>query len=43
MNLVTHFQAIDHSYDVIYIVVDKLFKFTYLIPCKHTVNAADLA
>ena len=43
MDLVTHLQAIDNGYDAVYTVVDRLSKFTYLIPCKHTVNAADLA
>ena len=43
MGLVTHLQATDCDHDAIYTVVDKLSKFTYFIPYKHTVSAADLA
>ena len=43
MDLVTHFPATDHGYDVIYIVVDRLSKFIYFIPRKQTASAADLA
>ena len=43
MHLVTHFPTTDLGHDVIYTVVDRLSKFTYFIPCKHTVSAADLA
>ena len=43
MDLVTHLPTTDHGYNVIYTVVDRLSKFTYFIPCKHTVSAADLA
>ena len=43
MNLVTHLPATDCGHDVIYIVVDRLYKYTYLNPCKHIVSAADLA
>ena len=43
MGLVTHFPTTDRGHDAIYTVVDRLSKFTYFIPCKHTVSAADLA
>ena len=43
MDLVTHLPATDCGHDVIYTVIDRLSKFTYFIPCKHTVDAADLA
>ena len=43
MDLVTHLPTTNHGHNVIYTVVDNLSKFTYLIPCKHTVSAADLA
>ena len=43
MDLVTHLPTTDRGHDVIYTVVDRLSKFTYFIPCKHTVSAADLA
>ena len=43
MDLVTHLPATDCGHDAIYTVVDRLSKFTYFIPCKHTVSAADLA
>ena len=43
MDLVTHLPTTDHGHDAIYTVVDRLSKFTYFIPCKHTVSAADLA
>ena len=43
MDLVTHLLATDYGYDAICKVVDRLSKFTYFIPCKHKVNAADLA
>ena len=42
MDLVTHLPATNHVHIVIYTVVDKLSKFIYFIPCKHTVSAADL-
>ena len=43
MDLVTHLPTTDRDHDAIYTVVDRLSKFTYFIPCKHTVSAADLA
>ena len=43
MDLVTHLPTTDHDHDAIYTVVDRLSKFTYFIPYKHTVSAADLA
>ena len=43
MDLITHFPTTDCGYDAIHIVVDRLSKFTYFIPCRHTVSAADLA
>ena len=43
MDLVTHFPAINHGHNVIYTVVNRLSKFEYFIPCKHTVSAAGLA
>ena len=43
IDLVAHLPATDYGYDAIYTVVDRLFKFTYFVLCKHTVNAADLA
>ena len=43
MDLVTYLPTTDHGHDVIYAVVDRLSNFTYFIPCKHTVSAADLA
>ena len=43
MDLVTLLPAIDRSHDVIYTLVDRLSKFTYFIPCKHTDSAAYLA
>ena len=43
MDLVTHLPTTERGHDVIYTVVDRLSKFTYFIPCKHTVSAADLA
>ena len=43
MDLVTHLPTTDRGHDAIYTVVDRLSKFTYFIPCKHTVSAADLA
>ena len=43
IDLVTHLATTDCGYDVIYTVVDRLCKFTYFIPCKHTVSASDLA
>ena len=43
MDLVTHLPTTDCSYDAIYTVVDRLPKFTYFIPYKHTVGAAELA
>ena len=42
MDLVTHLPATNHGHDAIYTVVDGLSKFTYFIPCKHTVSAANL-
>ena len=43
IDLVTHFPPADYVFNVLYTVVDKLFKFTYFIPYKHIVSAADLA
>ena len=43
MDLVTHLLTTDCGHDTIYIVVDRLSKFTYFIPCKHTVSASNLA
>ena len=43
MDLVTYLPATNYGHDMIHIVVDRLSKFTYFIPCKHTVSAADLA
>ena len=43
MGLVTHLPTTDRSHDVIYTVVDRLSKFKYFIPCKHTVSTAILA
>ena len=43
MDLVTRLATTDRGYDAIYIVVDRLSKFTFFIPCKHTVSAAELA
>ena len=43
MDLGTHLPTTDYGHDVIYTVVDRLSKFTYFIPSKHTVSAADLA
>ena len=43
MDLVTNLPASDHGHDAIYIVIDRLSKFTYFITCKYTVSAADLA
>ena len=43
MDLVTHLPATDCSYNAIYTVVDKLSKFKYFIPYKHTVTATDPA
>ena len=43
MDLVTHLPAIDYSHDVIYLLVDRLSKLTYFIPCKNTFSVADLA
>ena len=43
MDLVTHLPTTDHGHNAIYTVIDRLSKFTYFIPCKHTVSAADLA
>ena len=43
MDLVSHFPTTNYGYDAIFIVVDRLSKFTYFIPCKHTVSTADLA
>ena len=43
MDLITHLPATDWDYDAIYTMVDRLSKFNYFIPCKHTVSAADLA
>ena len=43
MDLVTYLPTTERGYDAIYTVVDRLSKFTYFIPCKHTVSAADLA
>ena len=43
MDLVTHLQATECNYDAIYTVVDRLSKFMYFIPCKHTISAANLA
>ena len=42
MILVTHLPTTDRGHNVLYTVVDRLSKFTYFIPCKHTVIAADL-
>ena len=41
MGLVTHLPTTDR--DAIFTVVDRLSNFTYFIPCKYTVSAADLA
>ena len=43
MDLVTHLPTTDSGHDVIYTVVTRLSKFTYFIPCKHTISAVDLA
>ena len=43
MDLVTHLPAIDHGLDVIFTVFDRLSKFTYFIPCRHTSSTTDLA
>ena len=43
MDLVTHLPTTDYGHDAIYTVIDRLSKFTYFIPCKHTVSTADLA
>ena len=42
MDLVTHLPTTDHGYDATYTVVDRISKYTYFMPCKHTVNAAEL-
>ena len=42
IDLLTHLPATDYGHNVIYIVVNRLSKFTYFIPCKHMVSAADL-
>ena len=42
MDLVAHLPTTDDVHNVIYIVVDRLSKLTYFIPCKHKVSAADL-
>ena len=43
IDLVSHLPTTNHGHDAIYTVIDRLSKFTYFIPCKHTVSAADLA
>ena len=43
MDLVTHLPTTDRGHDAIYTVVDRLSKFTYFVPFKHTVSAADMA
>ena len=43
MDLVTHLPATYCGHDAIYTMVDRLSKFTYFIPHKHAVSAADLA
>ena len=43
MDLATHLPATDYGHDAIYMVVDRLSKFTYFIPCNHTVSSAELA
>ena len=43
MDLVTHLPATDYGHNAIYTVIDRVSKFIYFIPCKHTVGAADLA
>ena len=42
MDSFTRLPATDCDYDAIYTVVGRLSKFTYFIPCKHSVSAADL-
>ena len=43
MDLITHFPATVRGHDGIYTVIDRLSKFIYLIACKHTASAADMA
>ena len=43
MDLATRLPTTDCGHDAIYKVIDRLSKFTYFIPYKHTVSAADLA
>ena len=43
MDLVNHLAATNCGHDAIYAVVSRLSKFTYFIPCKHTISAAELA
>ena len=42
MDIVTNLPPTDHGHETIYAMVDRLYKFTYFIPYKHTVRAADL-
>ena len=42
MDLAAHLLANNYGHDVIYTVVDRLSKFIYFIPYKHTVSTAGL-
>ena len=42
MDLITHLPATDYGHDMIYMVLNRLSKFTYFILCKHIVSSADL-
>ena len=41
MDLVTHLPATNSGHDTIYTVVDRLSKFMYFTPCKHTFSTSD--
>ena len=43
IDLVINLPATDCGHDVIYTVVNRLYKFIYFINGKHIANAADLA
>ena len=43
MDLITYLPATNCSCIAIYTVIDKLSKFTYFIPCKHTASAAEFS
>ena len=43
MDLVSHLPATDNGHNLIYAVVNRLSKFIYFSPYKHTVSFAYLA